>query len=248
VNEARTTFDRLLADEPPLTLALGPVRAAGLRARRRRRAAYGSALACLAVSVAVVAVPLARRDGGRRLVAASPPAAGTAQGAFTARQRAMFDAVVGASPDGWSLVLRADNVDANAIMGTTDDGGGVPAFLHVAVDAPTHPATAPVHICTKMPRSVWAPGAVCTEEVQPDGSVLSLYRVEDGDRRCASAFVNRADGSAVKADSGRWTRASDPALSRVAGALDCAPVPGAAAYAPERLGAVALAVARALLG
>ncbi len=202
----RDTFDRVLADEPPLTLALDPVVAAGRRVRLRRRIAFGGILGVAAFSAAGVVASVAR-TGGTTAVQAAPPMAPPRSAVthlrvtqeLTARQRAIVHAIESASPDGWTFELTADRWDDLGVEATADDGSG-PGRLMVGIST----GTQILHPCRD---DDFRRGATCTERTLADGSVLSLRGLVSASygRRYVDVALTHPDGSGVNAESANFT-------------------------------------------
>lgn len=123
----RPLFDRILADEPPLSLTLDGVVAHGRRVRRRRYATYAvSAAAVTAVAVAAVGMTSTDRATGPARPAATP----SADAALTRDQQVIARAIVDNSPARWTFDLSAGRWNPYGVDGVVDDGAG-PARLFV---------------------------------------------------------------------------------------------------------------------
>ena len=121
----RPLFDRILADEPPLSLTLDGVIARGHRVRRRRYATYAVSAAAVAAVAAAGLTSTDRATGPVR-----PAATPSADAALTPDQQAVARAIAEGSPAGWTFDLSADRWNAYGVDGTVDDGTG-PARLFV---------------------------------------------------------------------------------------------------------------------
>jgi hypothetical protein len=249
MNDATDTFDRLLADEPPMTLVLDPVVIAGRGLRRRRFLAYrtGIALAgAAAVVTAAAVIPMVRAHDTANLLPGAPaphalpqPPHAVHAETITDTQQKILDAIVGASPSRWQFEFGADDFDGDqGYDGVVDDGRGL-TRLSVGIST----ATQIVHPCRD---AEFRAGASCEERVQRDGSVLSLRGVAaDGKVRTVTAVLTHPDGSGVNASSGNFTL--DPATGGPK--RDLRHVRRSAPpYTAEQLGDVVLAVDAALRG
>jgi hypothetical protein len=246
----RDHLDRLVLDEPPLTMHVAPVLAEGRRLRRRRRAvvATSSAVAVAVVAVGTVAA-LSAVDGSskdklvltKRVPAAAAPT--VSDPGLTPRQQRIADAIRSASPAGWTFDLSPDRWDgAVDVEGTADDGAGAG---QLSVGLSVVPGAQQLHPCRD---PEFAAGVRCRESTLGNGSVLSIRDVvDDNGIEYTQVALTHPDGTGVIAASGnalvRWplpavaTADEKRHLTRVN-----RPTP---TYTPDQLAAVAIAVDRA---
>jgi hypothetical protein len=206
----RARLDRLVADEPPLTLSLDDVTADGVRLRRRRTTTYAAGAVGTALAAAAVAVPLvlsADDHSTQRLTVApftfagAPPAGATDTG-LNQRQQDIADAITSASPAGWTFDFSADRWerDNSGVEATVDDGVG-PGRLLIGISR--DPGTQQLHPCTD---PEFAAGVTCTERALDDGSVLSLRgRVDSHGIEYVDVALTHPDGGGVLAEAGNFT-------------------------------------------
>lgn len=200
MTDTRLLFDRVLTDEPPLALTLEPVVADGRRIKRRRRAMVATG-ALSVVSIALLAIlPL----GGTAGLQPTRPAssATTAPDGLTPAQRAIADAIVAASPAGWTFDFAPERWDGNVLDTTVDDGHGA-SWLHVYPDAKVVAGG-----CTDQPDQG---GSLCVEKT-PDGRFAALWMhvsdVDDRLRRLGAMYVS-AEGVGLVLTTANYLR--DPA-------------------------------------
>lgn len=234
-------LDRLLLDEPPMTVDLDAVVAAGRRIRRRNRLGYAAGAVAASVAVAGAFVTLRPADPRPETPLAIAPLTSSSPGTeLTARQRAIADAIVAASPDGWTFDFGADRWSSEGLEGTVDDGAG-PGRLVLGLSAGTllrRPCLDAEH----------REGASCEERTLPGGSMVSIRGAAGGDGILTVVVtLTHPDGSGIVAASGNFTLTWP--LPRAITAGDkrnlvhvTRPRP---AYTPEQLAEVVLAVDRA---
>jgi hypothetical protein len=204
----RQRFDALVEDAPPLTVDLATVVDDGRRMRRRRRLLTGVGSAAAAVAVAAVAVPLAVSGGSGQPVdtIAVQPFAMTGSGStpmshgdgLTTRQQAIADAVVAASPDGWTFDFAADRWDGLGVEATADDGSGA-GRLMIGLSQPGYQQ---LHPCQD---PEFQAGVKCTERTLDDGSILSIRAVVDSHGvQYADVALTHPDSSGTMAETGNF--------------------------------------------
>lgn len=192
MNEPAIHFDRLLTDEPPLTLDLAPVVARGRRARRLRRAAYaGYAVTGVAAvtALALVAVPALTPSPSRVVPAGTIGGRQAVPAGLSPAQHAMAKAVIDNSPVGWTFVIGPDRWDRDVSVDAVVDDGTGPGRLNVIAWADISPKAR----CSDLEA-----GATCTERALPGGATLSMRQSAPGaEEQYAMASVGHPDGSGV---------------------------------------------------
>lgn len=241
MNDLKDAFDRLLADEPPASLALAPVVRAGRRGRVARRAAYGAAGVAACLAAVAVAVPVLSPGPSRVEPQASSPAPvrQAVPASLTGERRAIAQAIVDTSPAGWTFDLGEDRWTRGGVDATADDGKGAARLLVVAWQdvKPARPCADPLYV----------DGGVCTES-RVDGGVLSIL---EGTDQVGLPFVRATlahdDGSGVIVEATSYTltwplpRAKTEAEKRAL----FNPSRSRPAYTPAQVGSLAVAVADA---
>lgn len=208
MNDLRTAFDRLLADEPPLTVLLDPVASRGATLRRRRRA-YTACGVAASVAVAAAGIAFASRGPATDRLRPAPAAAAPAAQlplptGLTPMQRRIATAVTTSSPAGWTFDFAADRWQAPTDLHTTvDDGAGAAAFsIGVMVGTGWTQLLHPCH------DAEFAAGASCTERALAGGSVLSIrgltrFSPENG-YEGVTVVLTHPNGSGINAESGNY--------------------------------------------
>lgn len=205
----RERFDDLVADAPPLTVDLATVVDSGSRLRRRHRFVVGVSSAAVVAVAAAVALPLVLGGGAKEPVdsvaiqpfamtgsGSAPTVADT--GALNKRQQRIADAVVAASPDGWTFDFAADRWDGLGVEATADDGDG-PGRLMIGFSQSGYQQ---IHPCQD---PEFEAGVSCTEQTLGDGSVLSLRGVVDSHGvQYADVALTHPDGSGTMAETGNF--------------------------------------------
>jgi hypothetical protein len=205
----RERFDDLVSDAPPLSLSAAAAMGEGLRLRRRRRLTVGLRSAVAVVAAAAVAVPLAlsSADGSAADQLSVRPFGLSGSGDeepsqmsadLTRRQRAIADAVVAASPQGWTFDFSADRWDGLGVEGTADDGTA-PGRLMIGL---SEPGAQQLHPCQD---PEFQAGVKCVEETLADGSILSMRSVVDWKGvQYADVALTHPDGSGTMAETGNF--------------------------------------------
>lgn len=227
-SRARQMFDRLLRDEPGMTLDAGDAARLGRRLRRRRQARYGAgALGVSAVLTAAlvatagterspttttraggasdqageVALPSLDVAAGDRSRIARP----STRPADSELAREIVAAVQASSPEGWSFDLRETDEPGleGVLAGEVDDGSGAGSFHVATAYGPDISAGEPgitLHPCEDPDYS--PPGAVCEETALAGGAVLSVMGpFEDQGIRYINVTLAHPDGRGLSAQS-----------------------------------------------
>jgi hypothetical protein len=223
-HEVRIAFDRLVGDEPPLAARVEPVAAAGRGIRRRRRA-YAAAGVAASVAVAVTGVAVATRgpSADRLLPAPVRPAAGSSApgtkpdanlAGLTAFQRTVATAILGATPDGWTVDVAKPRWDApNDLTTVVDDGAGATGLnVGVMVGTGWNQLLHPCH------EADFAAGVSCVERALGGGAFLSVRGVMhvptqypgqvDKGLETVAVVLSHPDGSGINATSNNFTTAA----------------------------------------
>ena len=125
MNDTRALFERVLTDEPPLGVSLGPVVIHGKRVRRRRRLAAVAGITAVIALGSLLAIPLA--NGVRD----TPPTSGGSRipAGLTPLQRTVAEALVDASPSAFVYDLSPERWSDEGLVTTVDDGQGRTRFV-----------------------------------------------------------------------------------------------------------------------
>jgi hypothetical protein len=117
---------------------------------------------------------------------------------LTERQREIAEAVVAASPDGWTFDFAADRWDGLGVEATADDGSA-PGRLMIGL---SDPGMQQLHPCLD---PEFEAGVTCTERTLADGSILSMRDVVDSDGvQYADVALTHPDGSGTMAETGNF--------------------------------------------
>jgi hypothetical protein len=203
----------VVRDEPELMLTLDTVVAAGRSRRRRRRTGYGAGIAAVAAfAVAVAGVGVIGSSEGTitqevaltpRVATVTPEAVTPAAGAtsLTTEQQRIHQAIVDASPAGWTFEMSADRWQAwNGLEATANDGSGPGRLM---LGATTQPGAQQVRPCRD---PEFKSGVACTETRLADGSVLSERALKDWNGiKTIEVVLSHPNGTGVMAESGNFT-------------------------------------------